>query len=151
MYYEESRIKWALSEATRVINIRTKKSDRYIRGYNDCFAFLLAYEQALRGEQSLTRTIILSYSDSKDFFKAMEEKLNHRSLEDFAVAMKFEPVKDRKPLAGDIAFEAGTAMVADKAYWLSTNENLSGIRPVRRMRAKEVTPSLMARPINLGD
>jgi len=151
MYYEESRIKWALSEATRVINIRTKKSDRYIRGYNDCFAFLLAYEQALRGEQSLTRTIILSYSDSKDFFKAMVEKLNYKSLEGFAVAMKFEPVKDRKPLAGDIAFEKGTAMVADGIFWLSTNENLSGIRPVRRMRAKEVTPSLMARPINLGD
>jgi len=65
--------------------------------------------------------------------------------------MLFEPVKNRVPQAGDIAYEErqsiGSAMIAEKDYWVSTTENKQGVKKRRKLLFKELRPILLARPV----
>jgi hypothetical protein len=154
-YYEEERVKTAIEAARVEINDKAKSTNRYIRGYNDCFAFLLSYERHLRGELSVTNEFTLSYNDSKEFMNSIKSKLGYKDLNQFAEAMNFEPVVDRKPLTGDIAFfddqGFGSAMIAEGGYWVSTTENNRGVRPYFRLSFKEIKLGLLARPLYIGE
>jgi len=155
MYLEEE-LEAAIDTARKVINSRAISADRYIRGYNDCFAFFIEYEKALRGEDSLSKHITLSYSDSEEFLQQIKEQLGHSNLLKFALAMKFKPVKNRVPTLGDIAFDTdsgvGGCLIAAHNHWLSTTETNHGVRPKRRFYSKEIiNVSLHVRPIKLGE
>lgn len=154
MYLEEE-LEAAIESARKVINSRAISAERYIRGYNDCFAFLLEYERALRGEKSLTRKITLTYNDSVEFMSQLHKQLGYSNLLKFAIGMKFKPVRERKPITGDIAFDfhqgVGTAMIAERTHWVSTDESNKGVRPRRKFLAKEILIDLHARPVYLGE
>jgi len=153
--YSITQLEVALDAAKTVIDSRAKSADRFIRGYNDCFAFLLEYERALRGDLSLSKDITLSYNDSDEFLQGIHEQLGYSNLIKFTLAMKFKPVKDRKPETGDIAFDIqqgiGGAMIAGDNYWFSADLRNKGVKPQRRFLPKEITLQLHARPIYLGE
>ena len=143
----------ALDKARRIVNMRSLVSGQYVRGHNDCFAFLLEYERALRGDASLSQNINITYNDEVEFLAEINN-LGYDSLEDFTIAMGFELVANREPTTGDIAFETiqgqSTAMIAENKYWFSTDESNKGVRPRRKQIFKEINLTIHARPINLG-
>jgi len=140
----------ALLAAERVIEERTQEG-KYLRGYNDCFAFVILYEKFLRGASSQAASLLNldSYEDHHEFFSELNN-LGFLSLQHFAETMKFEVVEDRVPLLGDVAYEerrgVGTAMVAGRDYWLTPTEAARGIVPRRRVLPKEIRPVLLVRP-----
>lgn len=152
MAYTEQQFFEAIQSAKDEINHKTKETNSYIRGYNDCFAFLVAYERYLRKDKS--RCYLLpfqsSYSDHKDFMKKLSVE-GYASLDMLSKVMLFEPVKDRVPQTGDIAYEErrsfGSAMIAEKDYWVSSKEDCSGIYNYRKVLFKELRPILLARPV----
>ena len=150
MYLEEE-LEAAIDTARKVINSRAISAERYIRGYNDCFAFFIEYEKALRNKNSLSKDITLSYNDSEEFLIQIKEQLGHSNLLKFALSMKFNPVKDRIPKTGDVAFDSGTMMIADKGYWFSTDERNKGVKPRRKFLFKEIKINLHVRPVYLGE
>ena len=143
----------AIDKARRIINMRALTAGEYIRGYNDCFAFLLEYERALRGDASLSKDIDITYNDEVEFMAEITN-LGYESLESFTIAMGFELVENREPSTGDIAFEniqgVSTAMIAENNYWFSTDERNKGVMPRRKQIFKEINLTIHARPIDLG-
>jgi len=150
---EEIVMEVALDRARRIINTRALQAGQYVRGYNDCFAFLLEYERALRGDASLSKDINITYNDEVEFMTEITN-LGYESLEAFTIAMGFELVANREPATGDIAFETiqgqSTAMIAETNYWFSTHESNKGVRPRRKQIFKEINLTIHARPIDLG-
>jgi len=143
----------ALDKARRIINMRALLAGEYIRGHNDCFALVLEYERALRGDDSLSKNIDITYNDEAEFLTELTN-LGYASLEAFTIAMGFELVANREPTTGDIAFETiqgqATAMIAENNYWFSTDESNKGVRPRRKQIFKEINLTIHARPIDLG-
>jgi hypothetical protein len=150
MYLEEE-LKAAIQSAREVINSRAISAERYIWGYNDCFSFVLEYERALRGSNSLSKDITLTYSGSEDFLVQVKEQLGYSNLLEFALSMKFNPVSNRIPKTGDVAFDSGTMMLADKNYWFTTDERNKGVKPRRKFLFKEIKINLHVRPVYLGE
>lgn len=152
MAYEEQDILNAIQAAKKEINYKTKKVNSYIRGYNDCFALLIAYEQHLRKDKSKFNLLPFcsNYKNHEDFIFQLSTQ-GYASLDELAKIMLFEPVKDRIPKTGDIAYEEryniGSAMIAEKNYWISTTENKKGVKACRKLLFKEIRPIILARPI----
>ena len=152
MAYTEKQLLEAIQAATEEINAKTREVKHYTRGYNDCFAFLVAYEKHLRKEKSLNYRLpsFNSYNDNQDFLNKLFAS-GYVSLDVLAKVMLFEPVKNRIPQTGDIAYEErhsiGSAMIAEKDYWVSTTENNKGVMRRRKLLFKELRPILLARPV----
>jgi len=150
--YTEDQLLTAIAKATEEINDKTFQIKDYVRGYNDCFAFLVCYEKHLRKEKSRESSLHLvkGYHNQEGFFDSLNLS-GYTSLEDLAKVMLFEPVKNRVPQTGDIAYEErqsiGSAMIAEKDYWVSTTENKQGVKKRRKLLFKELRPILLARPV----
>jgi len=85
----------------------------------------------------------------------IHEQLGYTNLLKFALAMKFKPVKNRRPVQGDISFDMShgkaSAMVANSSHWFSTDEIKGGTRPRRRLLKVEIYLDMHVRPTYLGD
>jgi len=143
--YSQEATSGAIDAATREIEARNRDLKSYIRGTNDCFAFLLLYEAFLRGSKSLSKDMAaIKYRDHKEF-------LGCTNLLELATQLGFKVVPDRVPQSGDVCYEErrgiGTAMVAREGYWLAPTERLKGVREVRKTLFKELRPQFLARPV----
>jgi hypothetical protein len=144
MYCQETII-GAIDAAAREIEARNTELGLYTRGVNDCFAFVLLYENYLRGSKSLSMGLTqISYRDHKEF-------LGNTDLFELACQMRFEVVTSRVPQSGDLCYEerngVGSAMVARGDYWVSTTERLTGVQIRRKTLFKELRPQILARPV----
>jgi len=67
--YTEDQLLTAIAKATEEINDKTFQIKDYVRGYNDCFAFLVCYEKHLRKEKSRESSLRLKgYHNQEGFF-----------------------------------------------------------------------------------
>jgi hypothetical protein len=144
MYCQETII-GAIEAASREIEARNTELGSYIRGVNDCFAFVLLYENYLRGSKSLSKGLTqINYRDHKEF-------LGSTDLFELASQMMFEPVLNRVPQSGDICYEErhgmGAVMVSKGDYWVSTTDHLDGVKNRRKTLFKELRPQILARPV----
>jgi hypothetical protein len=144
--YNRGILEKALNSATQLINKRSKQSSNYTRGYNDCFALLVAYDAFLRKGNSKCKYIKdLEYNSPVEFLK--ELKRRGYTLEEFANYCGYEIVTNKRPMFGDIAYEHGSAMIASDGWWVSTSECNEGVSNKRQINFIERRLILLARPI----
>jgi len=144
-YYTPEEIQEAIERATLTINERSSQTDTYQRGYNDCLALLIEYDLELRGDKSMAGSYIdFSWKTTKEFFIKLLR--SGKSLDEFSKVCNYELIPSKRPLLGDIAFEQG-AMINDGSFWVSTNENNSGVCQLRQSMFLERHLHLLARPI----
>jgi len=143
-YYTEEEITGALQRATRTINLLTESCTGYTRGINDCFALLAEYDKELRGESKARDLIKFKWKSSREF----EVKLAHEgySIASYMEYCDYKLINDKRPLIGDIAFEDG-AMISGDGFWVSTNENNTGVYNTRQVQFLERKLHVLARPI----
>ena len=153
-YYTVEEIEVAINKAKAIINSRTKEVDEYTRGYNDCFSLLVEYDKSLRGENSYFYDFkFKDYTTIKGFFKALKNS-GFDSLKDMAEKSNYEIIKTKRPIFGDIAFQArsedsqlGGAMLAGDGWWITTSELNEGINETRPLFFLETKLLLLARPL----
>jgi len=145
MYYEVEEIKIAIDKAIKILNNRTE--DRgFVRGYSDCFMFLVEYDKALRGKESKAGSILdFEYSNAKEFITKLWRK--GYKLKDFAIDCNYELQTKPKPMFGDIAYMDGTAIIAGDYNWVTVNEDNKGARYGRPYSSFERHLQLLARPL----
>jgi len=146
MYYEVEEITKALSEATEIINKRTVEKG-FIRGYSDCFCFLIEYDKALRNNKSKADEIFkkLKYNNAREFL--IQLRKNRLDLKTFARYSGYEIRNNLRPKYGDIAYTDGSAVIAGNGHWVTTDENNSGVKEGARLQFKENRMHLIARPL----
>jgi nucleoid-associated protein YejK len=144
MYYQDEELKQALVRTRVKIDKITECTKKYTRGKNDCFAFIVAYDEELRGKQSKVRGLItFKWESTRDFLvKMARAKL---TVEGVLVACNYEVVASKRPKLGDIAYES-SCMVNDGKFWISTNEDNTGTTDLRQVSFLERKATL-ARPI----
>jgi nucleoid-associated protein YejK len=144
MYYQDEELKQALFRTRVKIDKITECTREYTRGKNDCFAFMVTYDEELRGKRSKARELItFEWESTRDFLvKMARSKL---TIEGVLVACNYEVVANKRPKLGDIAYES-SCMVNDGRFWISTNENNTGTTDLRQVSFLERKATL-ARPI----
>ena len=151
MEYSFDHIKESIDKAIIIIN-KKLKNNKFVRGKNDCFAFLIEYDNQLRNGSKLSNLKLDPYNSSKEFFTSINTA-GFNSLNDLAEYAGYEPKKDKRPQHGDIAYELlpnrklGSAMIAADGYWVTTSENDSGIIQRRQIFYYERRLIFLAKPI----
>jgi len=135
----------ALENTKQEINERTRNTPVYKRGFNDCFAMVMVYDEKLRGYTKSKEIVDFEWESPKEFISKLKRK--GYSLTDFATYCGYTVVTSKRPELGDIAFENGSAMIADKDHWISTSEINDGVQNKRQIQFLERNVSLIARPI----
>jgi hypothetical protein len=143
MYYTEEEMNSALTQAITEINLRTSKSDTYKRGHNDCFAFLALYDEILKGKSKAFDEVLFEWDTTKEFVKKLYTK--GYTIRTYLEYCGYEIIKSKRPKLGDTAFYDG-AMICDGRFWVSTNEDNTGIRNVKQKFFFESTIPVIARP-----
>ena len=131
----------AIAKAINELNKRAASSTEYIRGHNDCLAFLFVYDEYLRGYSKARDYIDFEWKTTRGFFIQLLK--SRKTLEDFANYCNYNVLRNEKPILGDIAF-SDRAMIFDGDNWLSTNEDNSGVDTVTDVANRFV---IHARPI----
>lgn len=145
MEFTEDERTYAFMKAKEEINERAKFARNYKRGFNDCIAFLMVYDSHLRAKYSEAyKYINFEWNNSKQFLIKLYK--SNMTLPKLAQTCGYKVITGERPALGDIAFEQGTAMVAEFTHWYSPTEDNSGIKQKRRLKVKE-TCDLLARPI----
>jgi hypothetical protein len=146
MYYNVEEINYALTKATEIINERTVNKG-FIRSYSDCFCFLIEYDKALRNNKSKADEIFkkLKYNNAKEFL--IELRKNKLNLKTFAIYSGYEIRSNLRPKHGDIAYTDGTAMIANNGHWVTTDEKNSGVVKGTKLKYREISVHLLARPL----
>jgi len=153
MYYSVKEISTAIDAAKAVINSRAKEVGVNTKNYSDCFALLVEYDIALRGEKNSKLKEISKglkpYKDAKGFITSLKEA-GFESLNDFGVHGNYEHAKVKRPKFGMIAYELlrngeGSAMIAGDGHWISTcNE---GVQMGRKLVFYELRLLYLATPL----
>ena len=143
-YYTEEEMTVALQRATRTINLSTEACTEYTRGTNDCFALLVEYDSELRGKSKARDYVKFRWKTTKEFVVKLARE--GYSLSDYMEYCGYEIVTNKRPLLGDIAFENG-AMINNGDFWVSTNENNTGVNNTRQSHFLERRLLVLARPI----
>lgn len=146
MYYNVEEINYALTKATEIINERTVNKG-FIRGYSDCFCFLIEYDKALRNNKSKAEDIFknISYRSPKEYLiKLREKKL---TLKSFAKISGYEIRSNLRPKLGDIGYMDGSALIAGDGHWITTSEKSFGIQKGSRYHHIDKRLHLLARPL----
>lgn len=144
MRYLYTELIAAVKEAGDEITTRTSQVETYKRGFNDCFAFVMLYDEKLRGTTKSKDIVDFDWKNSRDFIV----KLNRRgfSLSDFATYCGYDIITNGRPELGDIAFQDGSAMIAGyENMWISTCEKNTGLTQ-RQMMFFERKLNLLCRP-----
>ena len=153
MYYSTTEISTAIDAAKAVINSRAKEVGVNTKGYSDCFALLVEYDIALRGEKNSklkeAAKKFKPYQDAKGFITSLKEA-GFESFNDLGVYCSYEHSKVKKPKFGMIAYELlrtgeGSAMIAGDSHWISTcNE---GVQMGRKLVFYELRLLYLATPL----
>ena len=143
MYYEESELLEALNKAKKELTRRTNEIKSYNRGYNDCAAFLVLYDQYLKIESKAEEALTFHWNSVKEFIKGLKQK--GFTVSQYFEYCGYELVTNKRPKLGDVAFENG-AMISDGSFWVSTDETNLGIKLRRQMMFVE-RHCIIARPI----
>lgn len=142
-YYTEAECTDAIVRATHTINELTKQCDQYTRGTNDCAAFLMEYDKALRGSAAQSR-LDFQWSNPREFLV----KLGRQgfTVASYLEHCGYEIVKNNRPATGDVAF-CGGAMIASPSGWLSTSEDNTGVSVAQQLMYLELKINIIARPL----
>ena len=143
-YYTEEECTAALQRATVTINKITESCENYTRGINDCFALLAEYDLELRGKSKARDHVKFRWKTTKEFVVKLARE--GYSLSDYMEYCGYKIVTNKRPLLGDIAFENG-AMINNGDFWVSTNENNTGVANTRQAHFLERRLPVLARPI----
>jgi len=144
MYYTVEERTKALQQAVSKIDNLTKSCSEYTRGINDCFALLVEYDLALRGESKARDLIKFRWSSTKDFVAKLAQE--GYDLIDLAEYSGYEIVWSKRPELGDVAFYKGV-LINDGDFWVSTKEDNSGVADEFMVMLVETRMPLIARPI----
>ena len=140
MYYDLEEIVNALNKATKLINERTVEKG-FVRGYSDCFCFLIEYDKFLRGNKSKA-DINFEYDSVKSYLKGLRKE--GFNLKSYAQYCNYKIQTKPRPKVGDIGFIKGAAIIASPQGWVTTNETNLGVKPIKL----DITLlNLLARPI----
>jgi len=143
-YYTEEEMTEALQRAIRTINLLTEGCKEYKRGINDCFALLAEYDEELRGSTKARDYIKFRWKTTREFVVRLSRE--GYSLSDYMEYCGYEIVTNKRPQLGDIAFENG-AMIHNGDFWVSTNENNTGVHKTKQAHFLERKLVVLARPI----
>lgn len=143
MYYTEKEMSEALQRASLTIDSITARCENYTRNVNDCFALLAEYDLELRGESKARDYITFSWETNKGFLRGLAKE--GYSLYDYAEHCGYEVINNNRPKLGDIAFADG-AMINDGDFWVSTDEDNTGVRKARQAHFLERRLFVLARP-----
>jgi hypothetical protein len=128
-YYTEKECLEALNKATKTINDITNTCKEYTRGLNDCFAFFAEYDLELRGHSKARDIIKTPWKSTREWtVKLLRAGYD---IESYAEYCGYNIIANRRPLTGDISFEKG-AMLCKNGFWVSTNENNTGVENRRQ-------------------
>ena len=144
MYYSDEEMSQALQRACKTIDSLTERCENYTRNVNDCFALLAEYDLELRGKSKARDYVNFNWDTTEEFVRALW-KQGH-TLPQYMEYCGYQLIENKRPLLGDIAFEAG-AMINDGDFWVSTEENNTGTRQTRQTRFLERHLLVLARPI----
>ena len=143
-YYTEEECLEALQRATKVINEITESCENYTRGINDCFALLVEYDYQLKGKTRARDYVKFRWKTTREFIVKLAQE--GYSLADYMEYCGYEILNNKRPQIGDIAFENG-AMINNGDFWVSTNENNTGVANTRQAHFLERHLHVLARPI----
>ena len=126
MYYSVEELDSAIKKTIKEVQRRTLESNEFIRGYNDCAALLAIYDRNLRGKESRAFDVIslFEWNSVKDFVQKLY--LRGYTIKQYLEYCNYEIVKNKRPILGDVAFDNG-AMLCDGDFWVSVNENNTGV------------------------
>ena len=144
MYYSDEEMSEALQRACMTIDALTERCEEYTRGTNDCFALLAEYDKELRGESKARDKIMFRWKTTKEFIVGLAKE--GYNLEQYMRYCGYEIIPSKRPVLGDIAFENG-AMISGDGFWVSTNENNTGVYNTRQVQFLERKLHVLARPI----
>jgi len=144
MYYTEEEIKGAIERATSTITLITESCTEYTRGLNDCLALLAEYDLELRGETKARDIVDTPWNSTKEWLVKLARK--GYSVKTFIEYCGYEIVANKKPKLGDIAFYEG-GMINSGKFWISTNEDNSGVTNRMRVTFYESRIPIIARPV----
>jgi hypothetical protein len=144
MYYTEEEMLGALERATDTINLLTASCTEYTRGFNDCFALLVEYDLELRGTSKARDVVTGSWDSVKDWCLQLARK--GYSVESYLQYCNYEIVKDKRPKIGDIAYYEG-GMINNGDFWISTNEENTGVYNRMMKKFYERKIPIIARPL----
>ena len=145
MYYDKEELLNALIKATIIINRRTKNTEKFTWGYNDCFCFLIEYDKALRGKKSQANSLKLYYNNAKEYIRELRKE--GYTIKSFAEYCNYEIRNDLRPKFGDIGYQDGSAIIAGNGHWVTTDENNLGVKRGRRYYFLDRHLTLLARPL----
>lgn len=143
--FTEQEILLAIAKATTELNKRSRFMETYLRGFNDCFAFVALYDGYLRGETSEAFKVVDFQWESTKEFMVKLYKAGYTPAK-LTEECGYEIILSKRPLLGDIAFEEGSAMINDGKFWISPCEDNSGVRNKKQSRYFERHLTFLARP-----
>jgi hypothetical protein len=146
MYYSVEELDSAVSKTIKEVQRRTLETKEFIRGYNDCAALLAIYDRNLRGKKSRAFDVIslFEWNSVKEFIQKLY--LRGYTVKEYMQYCNYEIVKDKKPNLGDVAFDNG-AMLCDGEFWVSVNEDNTGVYFPKQKMFLERKLSVIARPL----
>lgn len=145
MFSEEEK-STALEKAIKEINDRSSKVKKVTFGYNDCWTFAAIYDQKLRQTGlEASRNIDFEYTNTFGFLRGLIKK--DLDLEKLIEYCSYDIVTNRRPILGDVAYNYGATMIANKdGWWVTTSEKNEGIIHCHQISFIERNLKLLARP-----
>lgn len=145
-YFSKERIKKAYNDACELMDSRGKKDGyEFQPKFNDCVAFVCAYDTALRGKHSplVKEFANLEWSSSIECLRSM--RAAGKTITQVMTENGYEKVEDKVPQTGDYGYYKGMSMICYKTHWMTCSDN--GVNAGTRKRKVETRLRHIYRPI----